>query len=117
VRPAGGPNSPIVVYSLDLPQGFPPIKDKYADGELTTLNEEVEFTGYFFKRWAYPTEHDIQVAPLLLARAPRWQAPVVSSVDEPSWPTLLGLVAISAVLGIGIALVALKRVEPWRSGG
>jgi hypothetical protein len=115
VRPAGGPNSPIVVYSLDLPQGFPPIKDKYADGELTTLNEEVEFTGYFFKRWAYPTEHDIQVAPLLLARAPRWQAPVVSSVDEPSWPTLLGLVAISAVLGIGIALVALKR-DPLSAG-
>lgn len=115
VRPAGGPNSPFVVYSLDLPEGFPPIKDKYADGEMTTLNEEVEFTGYFFKRWAYPTAQDIQVAPLLLAKSPRWQAPTAANTEEPGWLTITGLVVVSAVIGIGIALVALRR-DPLGTG-
>lgn len=109
LRPAGGPNSPIVVYSLETPPGFPPIKDKYVDGEMTTLNEEVEFTGYFFKRWAYQTAQDIQVAPLVLARGPRWQPSAVVEANGPGWLTVVLIVFVSAFLGIGIALIALRR--------
>lgn len=116
LRPAGGPNSPIVVYSLDLPPGFPPVKDKFEDGGMTQLHEEVEFTGLFFKRWAYQTAQDIQVAPVVLAKSPRWQAPVVAAETGPSWATLLAILAVTAATGIGIALIAVRRdpVMPWR---
>ena len=47
LKPAGGPNTPIVVYCLELPTGFPEIGNDYA-----TLNEEAEVTCYFFQRYA-----------------------------------------------------------------
>ena len=116
LRPAGGPNSPIVVYSLDLPPGVPPVKDQFEDGGMTQLHEEVEFTGLFFKRWAYQTAQDIQVAPVVLAKSPRWQAPVVVAETGPSWATLLAILAVAGATGIGIALIAFRRdpVMPWR---
>jgi hypothetical protein len=116
LRPAGGPNSPIVVYSLELPPGFPPVKDKFEEGGMTQMHEEVEFTGLFFKRWAYQTARDIQVAPLVLAKAPRWQPPVVAEAPGPSWATLGAVLAVASATGIGIVLIALRRdpVRPWR---
>ena len=116
LRPAGGPNSPIVIYSLELPPGFPPVKDKFEEGGMTQLHEEVEFTGLFFKRWAYQTARDIQVAPVVLAKAPRWQAPVVASDPGPSWATLGAVLAVAAATGIGIVLIAVRRdpAMPWR---
>lgn len=116
LRPAGGPNSPIVVYSLELPPGFPPVKDKFEEGGMTQLHEEVEFTGLFFKRWAYQTARDIQVAPLVLAKVPRWQAPVVATEPGPNWVTFAAALAVAGATGIGIVLIALRRdpALPWR---
>lgn len=116
LRPAGGPNSPIVVYSLELPPGFPPVKDKFEEGGMTPLHEEVEFTGLFFKRWAYQTARDIQVAPLVLAKVPRWQAPVVAADPGPSWATIAAALAVAGATGIGLVLIALRRdpALPWR---
>lgn len=116
LRPAGGPNSPIVVYSLELPPGFPAVKDKFEEGGMTQMNEEVEFTGLSFKRWAYQTARDIQVAPVVLAKAPRWQPPTVVVDNGPSWATLGAILAVAAATGIGIALIAVRRdpAMPWR---
>jgi hypothetical protein len=99
-----------------LPPGFPSVKDKFEDGGMTQLHEEVEFTGLFFKRWAYQTAQDIQVAPVVLAKSPRWQAPVVAAETGPSWATLLAILAVAGATGIGIALIAVRRdpVMPWR---
>lgn len=109
LRPAGGPNSPIVVYALETPPGFPEIRDKYVDGDMTRLNEEVEFTGYFFKRWAYQTAQDIQVAPLVLARSPQWTPPPPHADDGPSALKIALLVGVAAVIGVGLAWLALRR--------
>ena len=73
IHPEGGPTSPIVVYALSAPPGFPAIKDKDASGgEGTKLREEVEVTGIFFKRWAYPGQDGTYTAPLVVAGVPTW---------------------------------------------
>ena len=53
LRPAGGPARPIVVYALELPSGFPEVDRRATNGQTTRLHEEVEFTGFFFKRMPY----------------------------------------------------------------
>lgn len=109
LHPAGGPNSPIVVYSLETPRGFPAIRDKQRDGGVTKLYEEVEFTGYFFKRWAYESQGGIHVAPVVLARAPRWQ-PSASELDNgPTPATIIGLIAGTAIAGIALAWYMFRR--------
>lgn len=114
LKPAAGPNAPLVVYALQTPPGFPAIADKQEGGE-TTLNEEVEFTGYFFKRYAYASRGGATTAPLLLARTPTWQpaAEAASNGTEPrGLPTvgflLLALFVALAVAGCVTALVYLR---------
>ena len=53
IHPAAGPGSPIIVYALAAPAGFPAIANRDRDGKTTKLDEDVELTGVFFKRWAY----------------------------------------------------------------
>jgi hypothetical protein len=101
VRPQGGPNYPLLVYSLETPLGFPPIQDKDVDKATTSLDEEVQFTGYFFKNCAYRARDGTRVAPLLLAKAPQWEPPVVTTHPWSQLPSatyvVAGLVAIAVV--------------------
>lgn len=114
LRPAGGPNSPIVIYCLETPPGFPQLKDKLADGGVTELHEEMEFTGYYFKRWAYQAAEDILVAPLVLARVPGWTPPPPAAADGPTWSLIAAVVATAAVLGVGIIVIALRMLPASR---
>ena len=69
--------SPLVVYALELPAGFP-IGEK--------IKEEVEATGFFFKRWAYEAQKDdVPIVPLILGKTIRWNEPRVpkSRVHQP----------------------------------
>lgn len=111
LMPAGGPNSPIMVYALDLPPGFPEIKDKDADGGMTELNEDVEFTGYFIKRMAYLAQDGTRVAPLLIAKSPVWTPRVVRADPTlPDWWTFLAVAGGLALFSVGVALFVY-----WRS--
>ncbi len=112
VRPAAGPNSPIVVYALETPDGFPVVKDKDLDRSTTTLREDVTFTGFFFKRWAYPGQNGLQTAPLLLARGPDW-SPAASRDQERALPSLAA--AIGSVLGVLVLSVGLAMLA-YRAG-
>jgi len=98
IYPDGGPSSPIVVYALEAPAGFPAIADRDLDRRTTKLREEIEVTGVFFKRWAYPAQEGATyTAPLLLARVPAWQ------------PNTLDLTAGRAGLSrleLGVAVIA-----------
>lgn len=97
LRPAGGPARPIIIYALELPEGFPPIGRLSASGQMTPLQEEVEFTGYFFKRMPYLASDGINRAPLILARRPHWNRPVIAA-GRTSMPwTRVFLVASAAV--------------------
>src|SRR4029453_9464685 len=49
VMPAGGPNSPLVVYARAMPTGFPFIP-RQLGGRLTKIREEVSVTGLMVKR-------------------------------------------------------------------
>ncbi|MDP7018035.1 MAG: hypothetical protein QGG36_19685 [Pirellulaceae bacterium] len=107
VKPRGGPNSPIVVYTLDVPIGLPPMSDRQAGGE-TELRHEVAVTGYFFKNWAYRSKEGINVAPLILAKMPHVE-------DEPSLqdmsPSRRAAIIVAGCAGL-VAIVFTLMV--WR---
>lgn len=102
LRPENGPNSPLIVYSLQLPDGFPV-------GEA--IQQPVTVTGFFLKNWAYSTGHDIFSAPLIVSRTLHWSKPLVVENRLPSTGWLVGLVVGTAILG---ALIT--GWVCWRSG-
>lgn len=112
IRPKGGSNSPLVVYSLELPEGFPQVPDKDLDARTLEVDESVTVTGYFFKRWAYRARGGLHTAPMLLARVPLW-VPAPDRADRFELPGPL-TIAITLVLLVGVAL--LMTLWVYRSG-
>lgn len=101
LRPGDGADAPLVAYSLELPDGFPKVGNEH-----TNLREEMIFTGYFFKRWAYGAHDGIRTAPLVLANRPTWQpTKELLSAERPS----VGTIAIAV---LAIALVAIS-IASW----
>jgi len=103
LQPDDQPTSPMIVYCLDLPEGFSLGAD---------LKRPATVEAVFFKRAAYRAQDEIWLAPLLFARTINLQptATVVES-NEPSLP-LWSVVFIAAVLG------GLLTVFFWtRAGG
>ena len=107
VMPAGGPDSPLVVYSLEIPPGFPKIDTK--SEEPTAVHEDVEFSGFFFKRWVYSSKSGIRLAPLLVAGAPRWQASPADLRKPPDTTTVLAIVVSCAIGGVLVAFYAYRQ--------
>jgi hypothetical protein len=116
LAPAGGPNSPLCVYCLETPSGFPALKDKDLDRETTPLNMEMEFTGYFFKRWAYRAHDGLRIAPLVLAKTPRWTPPAPSLAESrPATPLNVAMYLLgAAAVGVTVALLAYWQGR-WQS--
>ena len=120
VRPEGKTNSPIVVYALRLPAGFPPYDEQgrleFERGKLAP----VSIDALFFKRWAYEAGDGVRLCPLLVGLEPDWM-----SVDEmqeqsqplPSLPTMLGVIAVIAVAAFGIARFALRSATQIETPG
>lgn len=108
VHPSGGPNAPIVVYALEAPPGFPPMKHKDRDRATTKLQEDVTVTGVFFKRWAYAGQDGTYTAPLVLAAAPTWHpAPPVADARPALGPGEYAAIVIAALLLAVCATAAL----------
>ncbi len=108
VKPQGGSNSPILVYSLEKPDHFPIGND---------LREAAEFTGFCYKRLAYLAGDGTRVAPVLLAKTATWQAPLPGDQPrgQPSPVRIVGFVLVVAVFAIAIAVVVYRssrRVSP-----
>lgn len=61
LEPEGGPASPVVVQSLEVPEGI-------ATG--MSIDEPVEVVGYFFKNYAYAASDTVRVAPVIMTLAP-----------------------------------------------
>lgn len=103
LRPEGT-NQVMVVYSLAVPDGFPP---------GPSMKEDVELTGIFFKRWAYLAKDGPRSAPLVLARRPVWTpAPQTERVALPSVGT-----AIAAVIGVGLMAAVIAWWAMWPQRG
>ncbi len=111
VVPLGDQNSLITVHALELPEGFPEVKDRDVDEGTTDMKELVEFTGYFFKRLTYPAQKGTQTAPLMLAKSPTWSPPDESEEVKP--PTLSTMVFV--LLGILLAGGAIVALVYWGS--
>lgn len=108
IHPEGGPDSPIIVYSLGLPKGFPELKHRDKDGGTTKLLEDVVVTGYFFKRWAYPAAAGMYTAPLIIARSPEWKPrpPLAEAMGRKEWtPLRIAGIIGGAALGAGLVLL------------
>lgn len=101
--PEGGSyRHPILVYCLDLPEGFPRDFDTY---------QEVTLTGFFFKRQAYSAGDGLNSAPAVLAKTVAWDTPSVASADIPPWYLLLAVVLVAIVLAVVVAIWAYSRSE------
>lgn len=92
--PDDNPSMPVVLFCLELPDGFPTGME---------LEERAEVVGFFFKRLAYEATDTLRTAPALLARGIRWQpappAPAVEPADPGSpWVVLGVALAFSAIL-------------------
>jgi hypothetical protein len=117
VQPEDGSNRPIVVYALEPPAGFP---------ELTTeqrkLHEQLDITGYFFKRWVYRAADGLNSVPLIVAAAPSWspaaaapptaQDRLAAALGPFFWPAVAGGVASLVLLACGLAWLVQGRTSP-----
>ena len=93
LQPAGGPNSPIVVYSFRLPSGFPQGQE---------LRTSASFTGFYFKRMAYAAQDGARTAPLILAKTCTWTPPAQTAKDRRD-PPRIGSVALAVAVTAGLA--------------
>jgi hypothetical protein len=113
VQPEDGANSPIIIYSLEAPANLPPIKDKDADRGTTALRDDIEFTGIFFKRWAYLGQDGTYVAPLLLAKTGRvHQSPLAKTHAELPSPEFLAWI----IGGVLLVSVTVTGFAYWLTG-
>jgi hypothetical protein len=102
LEPAGGPSSPLVVYVLDMPAGFP---------AGMQISEEVEYTGFSYKRWAYQAGDGTRTTPVILAKIGRWAPapPVRTPLDYPV--LLAAAVAVAALLGVALAVFVYRQSQ------
>jgi hypothetical protein len=86
--PSDNPSSPMIVYCLQLPKGFPIGME---------LAEEVNVTGIFFKRCAYQAKDGLRTAPEILASTLAWRRRPALSPTPPE-PWAMSLVVVAAAL-------------------
>ena len=105
LEPDDGSAAPIVVYCLELPEGFP---------VGMTLSEDVEATGFYFKRWLYKARDGLELAPVVLARSVQRRAKTAPASAVPG-----GIVGLIVVVGGALVLAAVvvgyvvKRTGKW----
>lgn len=111
IHPAGGPDSPILVYALEAPPGFP-----LADGPpqvgkpIPKMHEDVEVSGVFFKRAAYAGQTGTYTAPLIVAARPTWTPATEAPPKLPLSAVELAIIALVAlVLAVCLTAVVWKR--------
>lgn len=104
------PRYPVVVYCLALPDGLPTGRK---------VNEEVEATGFFFKRWSYPAQDRERYAPVLIARGLDWHpAPAMApQASPPVWAAVLGAVVMLGAVAGYLLLYARRERGPSLSDG
>jgi hypothetical protein len=82
----------IVVYCLELPEGFPTGME---------LAERARVTGFYFKRWLYMGQKDLETAPVLLAKTVGWKKTPAAASDAPAGlDSIYFLIAAAIVLSL-----------------
>ncbi len=96
LQPRDNLTNPMVIYVLHLPDGFPTGME---------ISEEVEVTGFFFKRWAYLAKDTIRSAPVVLAKTVQWHKPAPSPVPSPYALYQMLWAVLSAMILVVLAVV------------
>ncbi len=98
LQPEDNPTTPMVVYCLYLPEGFP---------AGTDVAEEVTVTGFFYKRWAYQAKDTLRTTPVVLARTVDWRrAPPAAKKVEVNVRFVLTIIGVA----LAVSVVAILRV-------
>ena len=111
LAPVGGGQWPIVVYALELPEGFP-----RGDG----LRADVTVDGLFFKNWSFPYEGGMGLAPVLVSRSVQWTPAPVAAAPRGGAPIdssriLLGVFAAAVgAMGFVAWTILQTRRRRWR---
>lgn len=101
--PADHRDTPMFLYCLSLPDGFP-----VGSG----IEEFVEADAVFFKRWVYEGKGGLFTTPILLAKDIRWQPRLVVREDPPAQPWLVvAIVAAAAVFSMAASIVIYRRTK------
>ena len=106
IRPSGGGTTPLIVYCLQPPSGFPSLPDKDIDRSTTDMNDVVQVTGYFFKSWAHVgTQGQMFSSPLMLANSFQWlphETMATTSAKPASQLPVWAIFAIPLILAVGL---------------
>lgn len=97
----------VVIYSLNVPDDFPPGDE---------LDETATLTGFFFKRWVYQSAGGIVTAPLVLAKAFQWQPkPVEAPAPTPAIGEqimlAIGTATVLALLTVSYVFVRNRKAQ------
>jgi hypothetical protein len=95
VFPDDHPVDPIVVCSARIPEGFP---------AGMQIEEQVELTGYFFKRWAYRARDTLRTTPLVIAGDLAWTPAVAPASGGPTWQNVLVWLVGAALAAFGVVV-------------
>jgi hypothetical protein len=106
IRPSGGGTTPLIVYCLQPPRGFPSLPDKDIDRRTADMNDVVQVTGYFFKSWAHVgTQGQMFSSPLMLANSFQWlpqeKMAATTSAKPASQLPVWVIFAIPLILAVG----------------
>jgi len=117
LHPAGGPDSPILIYALAAPPNFP-LPDTSSPAKSQKIREDIQVTGIFFKRAAYAAQGGTYTAPLLIAHTPNWRPAPTDAADRPMPFTSFQLAAVAIatlLIAIGITTVLWSRTGRRRT--
>lgn len=103
------PSSPMIVYCLELPEGFPTGME---------IQQRAEITAFHFKRVVYNARDSFRRAPMLAARTLSWQKPPPPAVvQQPSHGlgTLFAVITVAALLSLAVTVYVYKQTRPARA--
>lgn len=107
LQPSDNRKSPIVIYCLELPEAFPTGME---------ISEEVELTGFFFKRWAYKAQDALRTAPIVLSRTVDWHEEKSHAGSAPMDALSLSLIfGVAALFAIVAVIYIFTRTNPGRT--
>jgi hypothetical protein len=104
--PIDNPRLPIVLYVLELPDGFPTGME---------IAEEATATGFFLKRWLYAHGDTLLTAPTVLAKTLKWEKRVVvAQTAMPEGRTLIWILAGTMLAAALSAWCVFRHTKPSR---
>ncbi|RCS41391.1 hypothetical protein DTL42_22800 [Bremerella cremea] len=92
----GSDNFPMVIYCLDLPEGFP-VADQMA--------QRVTLRAIYFKKWVHPAKGGATTSPLLMAKTFRWTTPIEVAQNISSTEIIVGVALTFVVASVVVGFV------------